>query len=568
MSTPVKLRFAVMCDGASLSAWQAQCVEELVESALAEPVLVIRPVPGEAESILGLLKKAWNHSNVLPFRIYNRFWAKRRSKAHQVEGSSDIFGKLPVITCATKKIGRYRERFSNDDVKMISSNNLDFILRFAFNIIEGDILSAAKHGVWSFHHGDDRKYRGSPPGFWECFHGDPLTGVVLQKLTESLDAGQILYRGVYNTDRSYTRNLENIHLRATYFPVRACKMLAAGNSLPSASGSNAKIYREPDFLDMCSYVKKRLLRFLTLLYKRIFFFDIWNVGFVEQSLEEIIRSKNLKHVKWMEFPNAYKGQLEYIADPFAISDSGKSQVLVEHYEYASGKGAISKISLPDAFDTLKVVPAISPKEHLSYPFVFTTKEGKRYCMPESGDANKISLYREQNDGTWTFERDLISDIPALDTTHLHHDEKHWLFFTIKGNSNQLHAYYADQLDSQWHAHSLNPLKDDVSCSRPAGGMFMNGNQLYRPAQDGTDSYGSALRIMRINKLTTSEFDEEECVHLRPDKHSAFPEGLHTINSLANGVLVDGKRYRYMWNGPLLRLRWAKALSQYKRSIEG
>jgi len=42
-------------------------------------------------------------------------------------------------------------------------------------------------GVWSWHHGDEDKYRGGPPAFWEIVNADPVTGALLQRLTERLD---------------------------------------------------------------------------------------------------------------------------------------------------------------------------------------------------------------------------------------------------------------------------------------------------------------------------------------------------------------------------------------------
>jgi len=84
--------------------------------------------------------------------------------------------------------------FNAEDVATINKKDLDFILRFGFNIIRGEILNAARYGVWSFHHDDERKYRGSPPGFWELYYRDPVTGSILQRLTDRLDGGIVLKR--------------------------------------------------------------------------------------------------------------------------------------------------------------------------------------------------------------------------------------------------------------------------------------------------------------------------------------------------------------------------------------
>ena len=67
----------------------------------------------------------------------------------------------------------------------------DVLVRFGFGIVKGPMLDLPTHGVWGFHHGDEEKFRGGPPGFWEIMHDDPVTGAVLQRLTEKLDAGRI-----------------------------------------------------------------------------------------------------------------------------------------------------------------------------------------------------------------------------------------------------------------------------------------------------------------------------------------------------------------------------------------
>lgn len=67
----------------------------------------------------------------------------------------------------------------------------DVAVRFGFGFLVGPILSALDHGVLSYHHGDLRKYRGQPMGFWEFVHGENTAGVTVQQLTETLDGGGI-----------------------------------------------------------------------------------------------------------------------------------------------------------------------------------------------------------------------------------------------------------------------------------------------------------------------------------------------------------------------------------------
>ena len=47
----------------------------------------------------------------------------------------------------------------------------------------------------SFHHGDPRKYRGRPSGFYEIANKEKIQGQVVQILTPKLDAGKVLSYG-------------------------------------------------------------------------------------------------------------------------------------------------------------------------------------------------------------------------------------------------------------------------------------------------------------------------------------------------------------------------------------
>ncbi len=95
---------------------------------------------------------------------------------------------------------RFTDRFDAATIERLRGEQLDVVLRFGFRIIRGDILEIARYGVWSFHHGDNRQYRGSPPMFWEMYEGNPTCGVTLQILTEELDGGKAIYRTAEKTN--------------------------------------------------------------------------------------------------------------------------------------------------------------------------------------------------------------------------------------------------------------------------------------------------------------------------------------------------------------------------------
>ena len=116
-----------------------------------------------------------------------------------------------IETLELEPIGKkFVQRFPEEAVEKIRAKNLDVILRFGFNILHGEILRAARYGVWSYHHGDNDFYRGGPAHFWELLEGSPLSGVILQVLTEELDGGLVLCKSLFATEPtlSVSRNRE------------------------------------------------------------------------------------------------------------------------------------------------------------------------------------------------------------------------------------------------------------------------------------------------------------------------------------------------------------------------
>ncbi|WP_266081303.1 formyltransferase family protein [Haladaptatus caseinilyticus] len=70
--------------------------------------------------------------------------------------------------------------------------NTDVVIRFGFGILTDPLLSMPKHGVLSFHRGNLRTYRGQPGGLWEFLNDESTAGVTLQRIGDSLDAGEII----------------------------------------------------------------------------------------------------------------------------------------------------------------------------------------------------------------------------------------------------------------------------------------------------------------------------------------------------------------------------------------
>ncbi len=574
-----KLRFGIMCDGPVLQAWQRNCLEDLVSAGIAEPVCLIvgkKPVTAEpkATGTRSPIARLFHKIRRLADRETRRtaLWTlyMRRyhshGKATMDVDCQDILGGLDRIECAITRQGKYSEVFDAGSVAGIRDLGLDFIVKFAFGIIRGDILDTARYGVWSYHHADERLIRGSPACFWEIYHGLSTTGGMLQRLTPALDAGIVLHRGTFKTNSSYIKQRDQVLFASADWCARACRDILHGNLgfvEAAPSNSQAPIHRAPGNLQMMYFALLKVKNVLAGQYKKHFTYDIWNVGVLDKSPRDVLAGGTLSGVTWAATHDKYS----FIADPFSLSDGGKTTILVEEFDYrTTAKGRLKKLSFPGAATRLALEEVEMSDVHLSYPCLFA-HQGEEYCVPETHEARLITLYRRTGANDFSFERVLVENVAASDPTVFKYDGLWWLFFTdeARGSSLKLNAYYAKELAGDWMAHPLNPLKCDITSARPAGAPFVLDGNLYRPTQDCSVSYGGAISICHIMELTPTAFDEQVVAEVKPDPSGPYPDGTHTLNCMTDRCLVDGKKVVFdpAW---IFRRRRYEELARARREV--
>jgi hypothetical protein len=198
------LRIGLLLNGAVQPAWVAEVLAQIAQSNFARVELVICNARQEVQPPPRRLARALRDvkaRRTLLFRLYAR-WDKRRiAGANDPFRQTDCSATLNQVECmrvAPLSKGPV-DLFPDEAIERIRAMHLDVLIRFGFNILRGEILQSARYGVWSYHHGDNEFYRGGPPCFWEMVEGNPLTGAMLQVLTEDLDAGRVLYKGLFAT---------------------------------------------------------------------------------------------------------------------------------------------------------------------------------------------------------------------------------------------------------------------------------------------------------------------------------------------------------------------------------
>jgi hypothetical protein len=534
-----------MCNGTSFEKWQADVIKKILSIENTEASLLI--IDDNIITENKLLKKLNTLKRILSknflFYIYLKFIHKT-SNTETVDLTTTLKDSHKIF-CKTEKKGKFSEYFYHNDIEQIKKYELDFVLRFGFNIIRGEVLNLPKYGVWSFHHDDESKYRGSPPAFWEVYFNEPKSGAILQRLTDKLDGGIILKKGFIKTSLSYSKNLNNILNESTEWPMQMCIDIQNGNTgkfFVEPSTTDAKIYYAPTNLDMIKFSINTIRKVVKAKKNQKKFIDTWKIGIINDfTLEDLLFCKEYKftNIKWLnEFD-----MKNFKADCFLILKNNLTYVFYEGFDNLINKGFISLIVLDDQNNVLRDKVLLKESFHLSYPSIIENN-GIVYCIPESHENNEISIYEFNfEDEELTNKKILLSNIDAVDTTVLYHDNIWWMFYSLESRNadNKLYIRYSDDLFGSWIEHPKNPVKTDVSSSRPAGNIFQYKNELYRPSQNSEITYGGSITINKITTLTKTDYEEISVKVIDKNNFNEDIDGVHTINFQDNKLIIDVKR---------------------------
>ncbi len=541
------LRIGIMLDSYTTSAWVAKIVDDIQSSSFARVVLVVKntPPPATKPNLRKRIENYWKLS------LFNRYeaWDYRRNKikidAKAPVDLSSVLADVPCVTVDPIRKG-FVDRFSDPDLATIQAANLDVLFRFGFRIIRGKILGAARHGVWSFHHDDNLEYRGGPPLFWEVFEGNPVSGTILQILTESLDGGHVIYRGHSATDTtSLYRNRNFNYWKTAHFAIRRLHDLDQHGpgfltSLPTYNESNTYtrgIYRTPGTPRMLQFFARLFYRSLaTKLSSRIRGSDIqWFLALRKRLPERSFAD-----------PSGYRIIIppkdRFYADPFLIEHAGTTYLFFEDLRYSEHRALISCAVIGPDGEFGEPFEVLRRPYHLSYPFVFE-HEGDMYMIPETKENRTVELYRATSfPNGWTLDTVLLNDLHAVDATVHQIGDKFWMLAGLSdgkySNSDELGIFYADDLRGPWSAHPSNPVISDVRRARPAGALFYENGKLIRPSQNCGPRYGYGLVFSEILKLTETEYSESRVAYIDPG-WTTNNLGTHTYSRTQKFEVIDG-----------------------------
>ena len=442
-------------------------------------------------------------------------------------------------------------RFPPEAIEAVRAHDLDVILRFGFNILRGDVLTTARYGVWSFHHGDNDSYRGGPALFWEVVEDNPCSGVILQVLTEKLDDGLVLCKSLFATSRGLSRN-SNVfypYWGSAHFVIRKLHQLHESGweavkeqVIPTAPyRGKTEIYRMPSNSQMTKWLLPKLGKKLARNPLHRDKVRHWRIGL-----------RRADAPKLMTTPSADKSGFQWIkdspgrffADPFLLAHDGQMWLFFEDFLYGEKRGRISCGPVGQDLSIGEPRLCLDLPYHLSYPVVFR-HNGETFMIPESVANKSVELWRAVDfPFSWKLEKTLFQG-SLVDTTPIFHRGR-WYFFTAisepKGNAAFGALFSSDDLTGDWVRHPASPISTDVRYARSAGAILNVDGRFLRPVQDCSWGYGHCIHVEEILELTPDVYKSRLLHAVEPDRDNGL-RGLHSY-AFCDGVeVIDAFSFR-------------------------
>lgn len=273
------------------------------------------------------------------------------------------------------------------------------------------------------------------------------------------------------------------------------------------------------------------------LLRKIQYNQYWNIGFCEQTPDELIHKKKLNAVNWLKHP--YRDR--WFADPFLLYVSPNViTVFVEERMVIADRGYLSELVIDKkTFEIKERYVILETDSHLSYPAIIK-KDGHIYVYPENALGGPLKMYKYDTVNHCLTNPKVVLNERVADSTIYESEGKFYLIATKYPESQEkAYLFVSDRFDGPYEQLGEEPVQWSRSCSRPGGNWFVINNSVYRPVQDCEKHYGSALKMMCVDSL--DPFQEHEVFTIHPLNYK-YNLGVHTINFLDGVAVIDGYGY--------------------------
>lgn len=514
------MRIAILSDGRTLARWQRRAVESIA----ADHRLFLLAC-AEAPRRRNLRAHAFYYAlNLLTIRNCET------RRVPFPEGALSLAGRFD---CLPEMDGAWA-RLPEKAIDWLRDQHIDAVIKFGLSLLTVPSVDVLPVPILSYHHGDPRVFRGRPSGFYEMREGVPYLGQIIQRLSNRVDAGEVLAFGQTRAQpHSYRATLvEAFRLSPLLLPM-ALANLAAGRTLPLApTGRN---YRLPSSSTVLTFSLQAAKHFLARLAYGAAVEKQWRVASLDVGKPaDPIAALHLaadRCAEWQETRPARSHSFH--ADPFFYG--GRNDIIVEALNRRTGKGELVRIR-GTAHEIITGVGG-----HYSYPGSIE-EGGHLYLVPET--------VQWCDSAAWTLSEDKLRhasslQVPGtrrlLDPTLLRHSGRVFLFANrLEEGAAVLRLWHAAGLFEPFIEHPRSPVRLSVRGGRMAGPVRRWPAGLFRLGQDLGAGYGDGIVAFRISELTTQDYAEEEAgafafSHVR---------GPHTVSMSGSTLMFDWYRNRF------------------------
>ena len=551
--TRTPLAVGLLVDSLRVPAWVARIVREIQAGDYAEITAVVIDRPRAAAAapfrkripartaIDGLLFSAFRLLDRLVFRAPD-------NPFRRIDIEADLQAAR-TIAVAPRTSGP-AAWLDGADAARIRRLELDVLLCLGSRRPAPDGPGAARYGVWSYRHGQERAGGGGHGLFWDLYDDRSVSSVALHVDGPGGSGGTRVVRQTVGSivPWSYTRGVHSLYWESSAFaPQRLRRLFEEG--FPAIEGRSAD--RERPARDGRRPTNREMLRFLPrhmgLLARRAgqrcFRRERWFLVVNSGPRLGALAAPAAAAMKAYRPPRG-----RFWADPFPVVAGGRVWVFFEDYCFTSGKAVISCAPVSAAGVLGDVSTVVDSGYHLSYPFILE-QEGDLYMVPDTWDEQRVELWRcRKFPDDWVRERILLDGVRMSDPTIHPRDGRLWLFGAMsearERANDELHVYVADALDGAWRPHPANPVVSDCRRARPAGRMFSLGGELLRPAQDCARQYGGAVVINRVDELNERAYAETPVGRI--DGRRLGGDASHTINYAGGLEFLDVRETVRKW----------------------
>ncbi len=186
------------------------------------------------------------------------------------ETPESFFGQHHIPVLRTKRLYTAdKKRCSKEVSDFVKETGAEATLLVGYGgIIKKPFITLNKGKVLSYHFGNMRKYRGTPPAFWELYNGEKEMGVTVQLVSTGIDCGipvkekSLKFRPhetFFSAEKLYTENSRRMMYEAV-------EHISSPKFLAKKISRYGPIYSQPGLKQWFKQTTKDLL--ISVSYKR------------------------------------------------------------------------------------------------------------------------------------------------------------------------------------------------------------------------------------------------------------------------------------------------------------